>query len=371
MAVNITKIKRAKSESAKQVTLADIARESNVSLSTVSLVLREKPGFPDETRRRVLDVAKALGYRSRNETDPSAARHRGTKLHTLGLLVKSVADQPPNVNPFYSYVLAGIEDACRRKHVNLLYSTLPVDEHNIVVDTPRLLRDELADGLLLIGVFVDENLASLLKELALPVLLVDAYTGADRYDAVLSDNAHAAYVATQHLIDRGHRHIGLVGAGPDAYPSIRERRAGYIQALSDSDITERYHAVCAPDAREAAEATAALLTKHPQITAIFGCNDEVAIAAMRRAQEMGRTVPRDLSVVGFDDIDMAAVVSPALTTMRVDRVGMGRLAVQLLSYRVEFPDSARVTSVLDPRLIERKSVAAPAKQEAKESYRPG
>jgi DNA-binding LacI/PurR family transcriptional regulator len=82
---------------------------------------------------------------------------------------------------------------------------------------------------------------------------------------------------------------------------------------------------------------------------------------MRRAQEIGRSVPRDLSVVGFDDIDVSSVISPALTTMRVDRVGMGRLAVQLLSYRVEFPDSARVTSVLSPRLIERQSVAAPAK----------
>jgi LacI family transcriptional regulator len=361
MAVNITKIKRARSESGKQVTLADIARESNVSLSTVSLVLREKPGFPDETRRRVLEVAKALGYRFRNEIEPQAVRNRGTKLHTLGLLVKSIAEQPPNVNPFYSYVLAGIEDACRRKHVNLLYSTLPVDEHSIVVDTPRLLRDELADGLLLIGVFVDANLASLLKELALPVLLVDAYIGSDQYDAVLAENTHAAKVAVQYLIDKGHRHIGLVGAGPDAFPSIRERRVGYEQALIDSGITARYYADCALDAREAAGATAALLKKHPQITAIFGCNDDVAIAAMRRAQEIGRSVPRDLSVVGFDDIDVSSVISPALTTMRVDRVGMGRLAVQLLSYRVEFPDSARVTSVLSPRLIERQSVAAPAK----------
>ncbi|MGA7729825.1 MAG: LacI family DNA-binding transcriptional regulator [Chloroflexia bacterium] len=360
MTVNITKIKREKSESARQVTLADIARESHVSLSTVSLVLREKPGFPDETRRRVLDVAKALGYRSRSEADPSSARHRGTKLHTLGLLVKSIAGQPPNANPFYSHVLAGIEDACRRRHVNLLYSTLPVDEHNIVVDTPRLLRDEIADGLLLIGVFVDNTLDSLLKDLELPVLLVDAYTVCGEYDAVLSDNLRGAYGAVQHLVNRGHRHIGLIGTGADAYPSIRERRMGYAQALGDNGITERYYADCPPDAQAAAEATAALLAKHPRITAIFGCNDEVAIAAMRRAQAMGRSVPRDLSVIGFDDIDMASVVSPALTTMRVDRVGMGRMAVQLLGYRVEFPDSERVTSVLSPRLIERQSVVSPA-----------
>lgn len=350
----------------KQVTLADIARESNVSLSTVSLVLREKPGFPVETRRRVLDVAKALGYRSRNVDARSGARHdRGTRLRTLGLLVKSIAGQPPIMNPFYSHVLAGIEDACRRRNVNLLYATLPVDEHNIAEDMPRLVLDEMADGLLLIGAFVDKTLESLFKQIEMPVVLVDAYAGFDRFDAVLSDNVRGAYGATQHLISLGHRHIGLIGTALDAYSSIRERRAGYLQALQDNGITEHYFGDCAPDAREAAEATTALLERHPQITALIGCNDEVAIAAMRRAQEIGRCVPYGLSVIGFDDIDIAEAVSPALTTMRVDKVGMGRIAVQLLGSRIEFPDSERVTSVLSPRLIERQSVATARDEEQK------
>lgn len=340
----------------KQITMADIARESNVSLSTVSLVLREKPGFPHETRQRVLDAAKTLGYRSRNGTNPLGVhRRQKAKLHTLGLIAKSIADQPPYINPFYSHVLAGIEDACRRRHINLLYATLPVDEQNVPVETPRLLVDGVADGLLLVGAFVDETLDALIKKAQAPVVLVDAYANSGQYDAVLSDNVRGAHTAVKRLIDKGHRHIGMLGASPDAYPSIRERRAGYDRALQEAGITERYYADCSPYRAEAATTVTRLLNKNPQITAIFGCNDEVAIAAVNEAQRGGLRVPEDLAVIGFDDIDLAAMMSPGLTTMHVDKVGMGRMAVQLIGSRIEFPDSERVVSLTSPRLIERQS----------------
>lgn len=361
MVIDFTKAKSGSgtTDLVKQVTLADVARESNVSLSTASLVLREKPGFPAETRQRVMDVAKALGYRSRNEVSrPITDAQSTARLRNVGLLVKSIAGQPPLVNPFYSYVLAGIEEACRRKQSNLIYSALPVDEQNIVVETPRLLLEGLADGLLLVGAFVDPKLNAFLKHLGLPVVLVDAYSSRDQYDSVLSDNVRGVAAAVQHLIDKGHTHIGLIGTSANAYPSIRERRVGYEQALENNGIQERYFADCPPYAASAASAIVDLLAKHPQITAIMACNDEVAIASMRRAQDLGLNVPSDLSVIGFDDIDVAAAVSPALTTMRVDKVAMGRMAVQLLGARIEFPDSERITSVLSPRLIERQSVAA-------------
>jgi LacI family transcriptional regulator len=163
-----------------------------------------------------------------------------------------------------------------------------------------------------------------------------------------------------HLIQQGHWHIGLVGSCPDAYPSLRERRQGYIQALSEHGIAETYFADCTPKKETAFEAATLLLSQSPQITALFGCNDEMALAAMQAAQALGRQVPETLSVIGFDDIDLAQHVTPPLTTMRVDKVGMGRIAVQLLVNRVEFPDTEPVTSVIHPRLIERESVATQA-----------
>jgi LacI family transcriptional regulator len=100
------------------------------------------------------------------------------------------------------------------------------------------------------------------------------------------------------------------------------------------------------------------LEQHPQITALFACNDHTAIAALRAAQAIGRRVPEDLAVIGFDDIDLAQHVVPALTTMHVDKVTMGRLAVQMLKYRLAHPESDQVTTVLRPRLVERESVTS-------------
>src|SRR4051794_35202785 len=105
----------------KRVTLADIARESKVSISTVSLVLRDQPGIPADTRAQVLNAARALGYRPKSGALPNIVPSRARTLHTVGAILKSDAGLGAQANPFYSYVVAGIEDACRRKHINLLY----------------------------------------------------------------------------------------------------------------------------------------------------------------------------------------------------------------------------------------------------------
>lgn len=342
----------------KSITLADIARKSKCSVSTVSLVLRDKPGIPDETRQRVLKAARALGYRAKNRrvSQPAAGSQPG-RLHNVGLILKSEPGIVPQANPFYSYVLAGIEEACRREKANLLLATMPVDDNNIPLDMPRLLSEDGVDGLLLVGAFVDETLLHVLHAAPLPVVLVDAYSKSNEYDSVESDNLRGAYEAVTYLIDHGHRHIALIAGRADAYPSVRERRAGYLQALRDHGVAETYIADCPLRVDCAFEATTALLQAHPQITALFGSNDEVSISAMRAAQALGRRLPEDLSVIGFDDIDLAQHVSPALTTMHVDKVAMGRLAVQLLQNRLQYPGTECVTSVLRPRLIERASVA--------------
>jgi len=337
----------------RRVTMAEIAEQSGVSLSTVSLVLREKPGVGPDTRQRVLDVAKSLGYIPTN----SNAQH-GPSLTTIGLILKAEPDLIPQANQFYSHVIAGIEAACRRQQINLLYATLPVDQDSYPRELPRMLIEgDTADGLLLVGAFLDETLAQVVERQLSPIVLVDAYSASNHYDAIVSDNFNGAYQAVTHLIQHGHRHIGLVAAHPQAYPSIQERRRGYIQALLDHDVSAPYFADChIINGMEIRNAAADLLQRNPQITAVFGANDEVAITVMEVAQALGLHIPGDLSIVGFDDIDLADCVSPSLTTMHVDKVGMGRLAVQLLVNRVKYPDSSPVTAVIRPHLIERCSV---------------
>lgn len=337
---------------AQQVTMEAIALRSGVSLSTVSLVLRDKPGINADTRRRVLDAAKALGYQRRYLTEPQ----RPEAITHIGLVMKSRANDIPQANQFYSHVIAGIEATCRKQHVNLLYATIPVDEDNHPVELPRLFFDANVDGVLLVGAFADETVTRVAQEKSIPLVLVDAYAPTHAYDSVISDNARGAYEAVRYLIGRGHRQIGLVGSLPDAYPSINDRRAGYLQALRDHKLPNTYFADSHWQADQAFEATLTLLRRHPEMTAIFGCNDESAIAAMRAAQTLGRRIPDDLSVIGFDDIDLARHVVPPLTTMQVDKLSMGRMAVQLLASRVELPESGTVTTLLRPRLIERESV---------------
>lgn len=335
-----------------RVTLSEIAEQSGVSLSTVSLVLRDKPGVGTVTRQRVLGIAKELGYFPKN-----GLQHRPS-LTNIGLILKSAPGRTPQTNQFYSHVLAGIEMACRQWQFNLLYATLPVDRDSYPLELPRvLLEEDTADGLLLIGAFLDNTIARVVERRSTPIVLVDAYAASDLHDAVVSDNLKGAHDAVTYLIQRGHRHIGFIGNHPHAYPSIQERQRGYVRALQDNEISNSYFADChIIDREEILDATADLVRRNSQITALFAANDEVAIVAMEAVQVLGRRIPGDVSIIGFDDIDPAKSTSPSLTTMHVDKIGMGMLAVQLLVNRVEYPASNPVTTVIHPHLVERQSV---------------
>jgi LacI family transcriptional regulator len=334
--------------------MEDIARQSGVSLTTVSLVLRDKPGINDETRQRVLDIARTLGYRKRPQVELVPAQ----RLHQVGMLNKARVDDQPQTNQFYAPVVSGIEAACRRQQINLLYATMLVDTDNYPQELPRMLLDDELDGLLLIGAFVDPTVTRLVERRTTPTVLVDAYATDNRYDSVVSDNFHGAYQAVAYLIAHGHRHIGLVGSMPNTYPSFQERRRGYLQALHDHTITQHYFADSHITSREVIDITLDLLRRSPQISALFCCNDIMAVEVMRAVQTLGRRVPDDLSIIGFDNIDLAEHVTPGLTTMHIDKVSMGRLAIQLLTNRAEFPAASCVTAVLRPTLIERQSVCS-------------
>lgn len=343
-------------EQRNKVTMSDIARESGVSLSTVSLVLNDKPGLPPETRSRVLSVARELGYEIRT---PSMVVAKPTTLQTIGMLVKRAQGDsaPPSSNIFFSHVIAGIEAGCRQENISLLYSTLPVDDNNNSLDIPRLIYDSRVDGLLLVGNFVDDRLNVALRQRAIPIVLVEGYCCSGEFDSIIIENEEGAYTAATHLIEKGHRHIAYLGSYPDSRISFRYRRQGYHKALADHGITDFYFGDCPHNNRERIiETTRRLLVENPQITALCGCNDEVSTIAMHGVLEAGKRVPEDVSIIGFDNNANAENTIPPLTTMNVDKVGMGRLAVQLMINRAENPDQGFVTMRLHTTLVERQSV---------------
>jgi LacI family transcriptional regulator len=320
------------------------------------LVLNEKPGLPPETRTRVLNIARQLGYELRSSSPVMA---KPTSLQTIGVLVKRAQGDsaPPSSNIFFSHVIAGIEAGCRQENISLLYSTLPVDDNNNSLEIPRLIHDPRVDGFILVGNYIDERLSTALRSRGIPVVLVEAYCCSGEYDAILLENDEGAYIAIKHLIDKGHRDIAFLGSYPDSRISFRYRRQGYAQALSDYGIERTYFADCPHNNREAIiEATRTLLTEHPQVTAILGCNDEVSVIAIHGVMGLGKRVPDDISIVGFDNNAIAENSIPPLTTMNVDKVGMGRMAVQLMINRAENPEQGYVTMRVHCRLVERCSV---------------
>lgn len=339
----------------RKVTIEDIAHKANASITTVSMVLRDKPGIGAETRQRVLAVARELGYQRRTPAD-------NTIIHTVAMILRSRTgshhEQWPSVNPFYSEVITGIETTARAQRMNLLYATLPVDQANRPYEIPKHLLDQPLAGVLLIGSFSAETVAAIADVRSTPTVLVDAPAQPSMHDAVVSNNESGAYDAVRYLIDHGHRHIALVGTDLDADPNFSQRRNGYLRALHDHGLSPTLITTDRTGMHAVREATTSVLRDQPEITALFGANDASAIEGIRGAEQAQRHVPADLSVIGFDDIALAGQIAPKLTTMAVDRITMGRQAVQMLQHRLAWPGACRLMTVLRPELQVRDSVAS-------------
>ena len=280
----------------RKVTIADIADTCQVSPATVSLVLRNKPGVGEETRTRVLEAAQGMGYLLRN-VNTMAVLKNGIK--NIGLVIKANPSDVVQHNHFYALVMGGIESVCRQRNINLIYGNLPVNNVNIPTEIPHFLSDADVDGFILVGMQLNTNLEALLHQRSIPVVLVDAYAeDKSQYDMVLTDNVAGGMIATQHLIKLGHRKILLAGSFPDAYPSIRGRREGYLRAMAEAGLEPIFADSLLwgdsvqPAVKQAFEA-------EPEISAVFTCNDDLAIASMRVVQRYGTAYSRGCLLYWF------------------------------------------------------------------------
>lgn len=336
----------------KVATLADVAAAVGVSKAAVSLALRGKPGVSETTRQRIVDASRSLGYRPLSHT----TRHHQGPL-TVTLVIRALHGDSPGANQFYGPVLAGVEERCRRLHIRLMLAIMPVDQYNHPIEVPHSVTDRLSDGLIFVGAHFATALSPLLEG-APPTVLVDAYAEEGEFDTVETDNILGGRAAVEHLVSRGHRNIAILGTDPAAFPSILLRRRGYEQAMAEAGLTPRY--IDAPYYEHEAAAAAAIsyLCANPSVTALFCANDLVAITFILAAKQAGISVPERVSVVGFDDIDLAGFVSPSLTTMAVDKAAMGRLAVTLLAHRIDVGEECVTSTLVRPQLIERESVRA-------------
>jgi LacI family transcriptional regulator len=331
-----------------RVTMSDVARQAGVSLMTVSRVLNCKEGVSSETRQDVLEIISSLGYR------PSAiARSLATqKTHTIGLVLPDVA------NPFFADITRGVEHLAYSKgyHVFLCNTEEnPLRELAVI----QSLEEKRVDGFILCSSRLqEENLVDLLARLPAVVLINRSLCQADEntFNSVIIDDKRSGWLATHHLIESGHQRIGFL-AGPPASYSGSGRHKGYLAALQDAGISSEpgWMSHCQPSVNGGYEATRQLLVQNPHLTALFCFNDLVAVGAIQACGELKRRIPEDLAIVGHDDIPLAALVSPALTTCRVPRHELGARAVNALLERLRGSIGGCQQIVLQSELIIRES----------------
>lgn len=334
-------------------TLRDIAREADVALSTVSKVLNNKSGVSEETRERVLTVANDLGYQQKIVFEAPVA----SPITSVGIITRWNPTRPVRgAYPFYSQILSGAERACQRQKYQLLYSQVEVDKDGYVVQLPAMVLESQVDAMVIVGAFFADTVEELAEHIGTNIVLVDSYTTLPLFDSLVTDNVSGAVVAVSHLIENGHEHIGLIGSSQHSFPSIRERRQGYLEALALHGIASSY--IEEGDLRREAayQATLRLMQKSPQISAIFACNDDAAVGVLRALNEMNLRVPGDVSLVGFDGSELAQATSPTITTMSIDREYMGEAAVRMLRERAAFPHHPLVRVQVVPHLREGDSV---------------
>jgi LacI family transcriptional regulator len=334
---------------AHRVTMADVAREAGVSLMTVSRVVNNKDDVSLTTRQHVQAVIERLGY------SPSGiARGLATRCtHTLGLVVPDVA------NPFFSDLARGAEHVAYAAGYNVFLCNTDEDpERDLAV--LQSLEEKRVDGVVLCSSRLDDNdLRRVLNRHPAIVLVNRRWEAASEEDGVgvvMIDDEAGGRMAAQHLLDTGHRAVGLL-AGPPASRSGRLRVKGFHAVLVAAGLSNNstYVRPCSPTVEGGREAVRELLTAEPELTALFCYNDLVAIGALHACVDLGRSVPDDVSVVGFDDIPLAALVTPSLTTCRVPRYEMGGQAMQLLLDQINSYREGYREIVMQPELILRAS----------------
>jgi LacI family transcriptional regulator len=331
------------------ITLRDIALEAGVDPATASRALTGNYGVRAATREKVLAVAARLKY-----IPNKVARGLATgQSRTLGLVVSDIR------NPFFSEVARGAEDAAYKAGYDLLLCNTDLNPSKQIHYFRSLLAKRV-DGIIMNSVAtLDRSFQEELGRCDVPVVLLNRPSGTSGLSTVTADNFEGGWIAGSYLIRLGHRVIGQL-TGPSAHRNFSERSKGFLKA-SQAACGKVTSIVIRGDynSQGGYEMMKELLTGHNDVTAVFACNDVVAFGAIRAVLERGLRVPDDVSIIGFDDVEMASLIRPPLTTIHQPKYEVGQAAVDILLRHAEHPNSrSPERRILGVKLIERESCRA-------------
>ena len=328
------------------ITQKVIAEKVGLSPSTVSRALADDPRISEETKRRVSEVAKQLGY----QPNLLAAGFRTGSTGMIGLIVLDIT------NPFYSELARGVEDCAYERGFSVILcdSDGSPDKEALYLE---LLQSKQVDGILMTPISTEIGARQKLIERNVPYVLVDAYEVPDDASMVSVDHIRGAYMAVRHCIECGHSCIAFVGGDPKI-PPVQMMLAGYKRAMSEAGLKYDPGWIC----QETLEMEGGYLamsklldSKNPPTAALFA-SDLTAIAGMRLLEERNKKIPQDFSIIGYDDIRMGELVTPALTTVAQDKYELGRISARILIHEIKSDQNhMHQKVVLQPQLIVRHS----------------
>ncbi len=326
--------------------IRDVAKIAGVSVSTVSHVINQTRFVSKESQTKVLAAMEELNYTPNRLA--SSLRRKDKRTNTLGLLI------PDSTNPFFAEVLRGVEDACFDAGFSVFLCNSdddPKKEHNYI----EVLLGKQIDGIILVSAGTHDDSLLMLENNRVPFVLVDRELPGAVIDSVLVDNKTGGYQATNYLVELGHKRIGCI-AGPSLLNPSAARVEGYRMALSENNILDD-NLVFMGDfrAQSGTDAAKQMLDLGNPPTAIFACNDMMALGALHAADEAQLSVPGDISIIGFDDIPLASFTIPPLTTVAQSGQEMGLQAAKMVISRIENSNLPARQAILSTSLVIRDS----------------
>ncbi len=339
----------------KRVTMKDIADRLGLSINAVSLALNDRAGVGEETRRLVLDTAEEMGY-----LDQSVKYMQTYSNKNLCVLMKYRFFRDFR---FYGRILLGIEEEAKKSGYDVFINSY--EEEGTI---PSCVENKKVSGIIVVGKLSDAYLR-VLKSYGLPIVLADHTSLSEATDSIMSDNKLGTFKATAYLIEKGYSKIGYFGDARYT-PSTIERFYGYHEAMlqysdiggyeESMDYVLKYSAIDSVEDKVISQDMDGLFELFNQIEekpeALLCSNDELAVMLMKVLQKNGYKIPEDISIIGFDDIELSRMVLPALTTIHVSKKLMGQKAVSRLLYRINHPRDGVEKLVLNVEIIERDSV---------------
>jgi DNA-binding LacI/PurR family transcriptional regulator len=327
------------------VRLRDIARECGVDVATVSRSLNGAYGVHEETRKKVLTAAARLNYRP-NRLAKGLATGRS---RTLALVISDIR------NPFFAELARGAEDAAYDAGYELVLcnSDLSAEKQTRYIQS---LLEKRTEGILMNSVSgLGRAEQEELTRSGIPMVLLNRPPASIRgFSTVLADNEGGGFMAGHYLVNLGHRVIGHL-TGSRQHGNLSERAKGFQRAL-DGEKVNSLTLRGAHSSEGAYQMMRKLLMQHRDLTAVFAANDAMAFGAIRSIFDAGRRVPEDVSVIGFDNVEMAGMIRPPLTTIHQPKYEMGRAAVEILLHRTRQPENSTPEHrVFEVKLVERQS----------------